>query len=157
MLRRFYRSAAVAGAAALLLALASGCSSSIPSYTLPVVKAQSGDSNSSLQGAYAFRFQGFESGDQHIVANGLLTFDGNGNITGGSEQRTEDGIEFQFSLSGTYAVNSDGTGTLSITFAPNSVDTWNMVLADAGKRAEIVSIEPNNFIGGALSGELIKQ
>ncbi len=83
--------------------------------------------------------------------------DGNGNITSGNERRTEEGgFEFQFPVTGSYAVNADGTGTLTMRF-DGRVDTWSIVLVAAGQKVKLVSIEPNNFLAGTILGEMEKQ
>lgn len=120
--------------------------------------AQTGQSNASLNGAYGFSFSGFENNGRYIVAVGRIVFDGSGTITGGVERRTETGgFETEFALSGTYAVNSDGTGTVTMVFFGGSVDTWKIVLTAGGQRVKMVSIEPNNFLFGAMVGEMEKQ
>ena len=149
---------AVSGLSLVSLAALIACGSggiSVP--TLPVVHAAPGTSNSTLQGAYIFSFSGFERGD-YLVAVGTINFDGNGKITGGSQTRTEQGgFEHTFSLSGTYAVNSDGTGTISMQFFGSSIDTWSIAVLNSGQKLRMVNIEPNNFLNGALVGEMEKQ
>ena len=138
--------------------LLTGCGGSGGIFLPQPVNAQVGLSNASLTGAYGFSFSGFENNGRYIVAVGRLVFDGNGTITGGIERRTETGgLETEFALSGTYAVNPDGTGTISMVFFGGSVDTWKIVLVGGGQRVKMVSIEPNNFLFGAMVGELEKQ
>jgi hypothetical protein len=90
-----------------------------------------GFTNHSLSGPYTFRAQAFtvdEGGDEGgINFAGLLTFNGVGGIsavdiqvTGGDDSDTD-----QFDCgaitsieSGTYTVNSDGTGSLNVEFNP---------------------------------------
>ncbi len=139
-----------------LLPLA-GCSRGMGSpFSDGVTHAQGPFNNAALQGPYAFSFSGVESHGSHIVAVGRLVLDGNGNITSGSERRTEDGSEFVFTITGTYSVNTDGTGTLAMRF-DGSVDTWSIVLSAQGQFVKMVNIEPNNFLNGALVGEMEKQ
>lgn len=134
-----------------------GCGSGINVPGGPVVHANGGTNNGTLLGAYIFSFSGFE-GNNYEVAVGTINFDGNGNITGGTEKRTEQGgFEATFSLSGTYAVNSDGTGTISMKFFSGSIDTWTIAVQGSGQKIKMVSIEPNNFLNGAFVGEMEKQ
>lgn len=121
-----------------------------------VVNAQGPFTNASLQGAYAYSFNGRESDGDFVVAVGRLVLDGNGNITSGTQRRTEQGIEFQFPVTGSYSVNADGTGTLTMRFN-GSVDTWGIVVVANGQKVKMISIEPNNFLFGAISGEMEKQ
>jgi hypothetical protein len=106
-----------------------------------------GFSNASLQGNYVVSFQGWISGGGGTVTGtslapqngtGLLIADGQGNFTGtetanilynsggvptspsacgGSSSSPSDTI-CSYNLTGTYSVNSDGTGTTSATATP---------------------------------------
>lgn len=123
----------------------------------PVVHAAPGTNNATLLGSYIFSFSGFE-GNNYVVAAGTINFDGAGKITGGSQTRSEQGgFQQTFALSGTYAVNADGTGTISMQFFGTSVDTWSIAVQSTGQKLRMVSVEPNNFINGALVGEMEKQ
>lgn len=133
------------------------CSGGIGAPMVPSVHAAPGTNNSTLQGTYIFTFSGFE-GNNYLVAVGTITFDGNGKISGGSETRTEQGgFQGTFALSGTYAVNADGTGTISMQFFGSSIDTWSIAVLNSGQKLRMISIEPNNFVNGALVGEMEKQ
>jgi len=150
---RHKKSIAILGLAFLIACGSGGIS--LPS--VPTVHAAPGPNNSTLQGAYIFSFSGFE-GNNYLVAVGTINFDGNGKITSGSQTRTEQGgFEHTFSLSGTYAVGSDGTGTISMQFFGSSIDTWSIAVLNSGQKLRIASIEPNNFLNGALMGEMEKQ
>ncbi|MFQ5927324.1 MAG: hypothetical protein ACE5MH_07815 [Terriglobia bacterium] len=141
--------------AALCLASLAGCGGggSAP-LGGEVVNAQGPFTNASLLGSYGYSFGGFESGGNFVAAVGHLVLDGNGNITNGSQRRTEQGgFEFQFTITGNYTVNPDGTGTLTMIF-DGSVDTWSLVLVAGGQKVKLVSIEPNNFLFGAIAGEM---
>jgi hypothetical protein len=139
------------------LAALSACSGGINVPTIPVVHAAPSPNNSTLQGTYIFSFSGFE-GANYLVAVGTITFDGNGGITAGSQTRTEQGgFQHTFTLSGNYAVNSDGTGTISMQFFGSSIDTWSIAVLSSGQKLRMASIEPNNFLNGALAGEMEKQ
>jgi hypothetical protein len=140
-----------------LMAVLSGCGSGVNVPSVPVVHAAPGTNNSTLQGTYIFSFSGFE-GNNYVVAAGTITFDGAGKITGGTQRRTEQGgFQQTFSLSGTYGVNADGTGTISMQFFGSSIDTWSIAALNNGQKLRMVSIEPNNFLNGALIGEMEKQ
>jgi len=91
-----------------------------------------------LRGSYSFRlvpatsfapfYDGTNGKDSGVVAAprqdilrvGTLRFDGLGNFTGHTIATTDDGLTtvvIDFNFSGTYIVNIDGTGTLSVTAA----------------------------------------
>ena len=70
-----------------------------------------GFSNSSLHGNYVFSVHGFNSSSSFAVS-GLFTADGSGNISSGIRDTVNDagGQNLGESITGTYAVNSDGRG-----------------------------------------------
>lgn len=100
-------------------------------------------SNKSLKGTYSFRlapatgFAPFYDGTagkpdsgvataprQDILRVGVFTADGAGNLTGRTIATTDDGlttIKIDFMWTGTYTVNTDGTGTLSINPDDNEI------------------------------------
>ena len=103
-------------------------------------------SKTSLKGTYSFRFvpatsfAPFISGSdaagaprQDILRVGVFTADGKGNLTGGHTiATTDDGLTtviIDFKWTGTYTVNSDGTGTLIIE-GPSAGDIKTCVTGD---------------------------
>jgi hypothetical protein len=115
---------AVAGAAALALAACGGGSSGGSVINPQPVQAQSTFSASSLSGTYAISFIGasVSSGSIAELDNGIGTIqlDGGGNIVGGSIVGYGSGGTCTFSLSGTYAVQPTGSGSLSLTVSPSA-------------------------------------
>jgi hypothetical protein len=88
------------------LALCAGTGSSKP--------GSFGFSLRSFSGTYAASFQG------GVAGTGTLTADGAGNVTAGTET-VNDGTNICVgTLTGTYTVNSSGTGTLTIIFTTTS-------------------------------------
>jgi hypothetical protein len=101
----------------LLLALC-GCSTNGSSGAIQTVSAQTTTyTNSSVSGTYVLEMPDFQSD-----ATGQITADGNGNLSGGSlNYYVETGITAPFtwtsctqSISGTYNIQSNGNGTLSM-------------------------------------------
>jgi hypothetical protein len=72
--------------------------------------AKAGFSAASFRGTYAATFNGTIAGTGTVIA------DGGGNITGGTETVNDGTNSCVGSLSGSYTVNPDGTGTLTIDF-----------------------------------------
>src|SRR5579862_9356386 len=76
-------------------------------------------SNASFKGSYVFQIHGFisQSGSAYREV-GVITADGNGNITAGSDSANTIGaggaIQNASSLTGTYSVANDGTGNVTI-------------------------------------------
>jgi hypothetical protein len=72
--------------------------------------AKSGFSLKSVRGAYATTIHGT------VDATGTLIADGAGNITGGTETVNDGTNACVGSITGSYTVNPDGTGTLTVHF-----------------------------------------
>ena len=84
--------------------------------------AAGANNNGLLNGQYSFQFNGFDA-DGAVMMAGTLTADGAGNIAAGAEvSNRNSGIVKGASLSGCYAIGSDGRGTLELTstFGPNN-------------------------------------
>jgi len=77
---------------------------------IPTATPILGFSDGNFHGTYIYYFQGTQDGV------GVLTADGNGNIISGSETVSDGTNVCNGSLSGTYSVNLDGTGTLTLSF-----------------------------------------
>jgi hypothetical protein len=82
---------------------------------LSVIIAPPGNNDAELSGQYAFLFQGFDAGGPVALAGSFLA-DGKGNLTGGIEDinRTT-GVTASLAFSGTYLVNADNRGTMTLT------------------------------------------
>ncbi len=111
---------------AVVLVGAIGCANS-PSAVL--AQSNSPYSNASLAGNYAVNFTeayGYSSGgggNTYGTDIGTISFDGNGNISGGTINRL-----FPFALAtctatptGTYSINSSGAGSASLTFSASGL------------------------------------
>jgi len=69
---------------------------------------------SSVTGDFVFYIAGFDASGNFYGAAGVVALDGNGNVTAGEEDlnNTGTGASVGDTLLGTYAVNSDGQGTM---------------------------------------------
>jgi hypothetical protein len=107
----------------LLLVLSACSSGSSGGQNSGTVLAQSGYTNASLTGTYAFSIVApFNGGGPFYDEVGTITFDGNGHITGGSGTAYFTGTPSactSTNLSGTYSVQTSGAGngTLSDTLS----------------------------------------
>ncbi len=74
-------------------------------------------SNASLKGNYVFTLSGIDVNGFTFYAAGVVTADGNGNITGGEGDWNDASTGYFEStgITGTYSVDGDGRGTLNIT------------------------------------------
>jgi len=87
--------------------------------------AQTGTSfsNASFSGTYAFGFKGLESANAPYSTAGVVTSDGNGHITGGSQDIDNAGTvsgELDITVTG-YTVASNGRGTTTLTTSSGGV------------------------------------
>src|SRR5438105_1477714 len=95
---------------------------------------------------------------QDILRVGVITFDGSGGVTGRTLSTTDNGqstVVKDFNFSGTYTMNPDGTGTLSIAptvaTADEGPETYSFVLNKGGvnRPATVDLAETDNTGGGA--------
>ena len=88
--------------------------------------------NSQLKGTYAFLVSGFGAGGQYAIA-GSLVADGGGNITSGV---IDDPINALLGSAlpgaGTYQINSNGLGTISITPSAGGTRVFQLALMPTG-------------------------
>ena len=97
----------------------------VPVLAGDVFRMQPAPSNASLAGSYAFTLGG-SAGGGPFVAGGVLTADGNGNVTGGAEDLNSNGTIVQnLATTGNYAIASSGRGTLTLN---NSAGASNFVV-----------------------------
>jgi hypothetical protein len=95
-----------------------------------------------------------------VVGNGLLTSDGAGNVTGNIVINDSAGNFCPGSISGTYTVNGDGTGGLSVNYTPAATGTVG-ICNPLSETAVIVSEHRVNVAqtntGMAVLGNLVRQ
>ena len=121
---------------------------------VPVVQAQSGCSNGSLQGSYGFQLKGTIVGLGPIGGVARLTFDGAGNFTQ-TDNVTINGFPIVPNRpgSGTYNVNADCTGTQTLNSGGQVIHT-TFVIAENGKEVFDVVTDPQlviTSVGEAVS------
>jgi hypothetical protein len=111
----------------------------------------------SFQGSYALSFAGKTGGGNPDAGVGVLASDGVKNVTG-LVTENKNGIVCHFTLTGSYTVNANGTGNITIIVAPagascpGSTKEAASVLFDAGNGVAFV-----NTSGGVLLGSFNKQ
>ena len=115
---------------------------------VPVVQAQSGCSNGSLQGSYGFQIKGTIVGFGPIGGVARLTFDGAGYFTQ-TDNVTVSGFPIVPNRpgSGTYDVNADCTGMQTLNSGDQVIHT-KFVIAENGKEVFDVVTDPNLVITG---------
>ena len=126
---------AVAVSGALLILLPAFRQSSL------VVHAKSGCSAATLKGKYATTFSGFlvDNGNQPFYGEGVVTFDGTGNLSG-PLNFSENGVPtLDAPYTATYTVNSDCTGVANGT---NGSDSFAFVIVEHGAQVLATDITP---------------
>ena len=104
------------------------------------VLAQSAYATASLSGTYSVNELGVTGTEQHDGA-GTLTFDGNGHYTGTVTDYYIGSSACKFTITGTYTVSSDGSGTANSTSkavdpstgCTDTTGTFNLGLAQQGQ------------------------
>ena len=140
--------------ATLAVAAVIGLGATFPGGTLPKVHAQEeflhACSAATLNGRYGLTFSGYSttgavpaltSASIPVAGGGLVTFDGNGNLSA-SETVNLGGLILPVNVPGTYTVNSDCTGTFITT--PNA--QLNLVILRKGREIQAVNTVPGNVI-----------
>ena len=128
------------------LALALGASSGAS----PAVAA-AGCSNHSLHGSYGAAISGsiFNNGSEvaDLAGAGQLTFDGEGKLVG-TETDSTNGQISSVTITGTYTVNVDCTGTATLVNSNGRTDHVNIVLVDNGRQFAFVDTDPGVVLAG---------
>ncbi len=138
--------------AVLVVSLSAACGGGGSSNQLPLPPPAGNFSNASLKGQYAFSMSGRElcAGLGSFFARaGSFTADGNGNITGGVEDvNTCIGVVTLQFTGGTYSMQADGRGTLSLI---NSTGTTNYSISlSSSAQGFIVQTDPASTSSGSF-------
>jgi hypothetical protein len=110
------------------------------------------DECTNLEGSYGFSRNGTAgSGTISAAAVGVLVFDGAGNVSG-HDTTSVNGNIIRRTFSGTYTVNPDCTGSITITFitgTPGRVSASDFVIVDGGKGLLLINTNPGEVIVGS--------
>ena len=100
--------------------------------------------NQNLKGSYSFSLHGFlgKSSCKPIGVTGVLSFDGSGNVTGGSmTMRIQDQKPWSMTIqkSSSYTIKPDGTGAMNLWFlsSVSGKGRWELAIA-VGKNGDRV-------------------
>ena len=104
-----------------------------------------------LNGSYAFEFNGFNSNGNAVSIAGSFTADGNGNITNGVEDVNAIGASPQNqSFTGSYTVSGTNQGRLTFSSLPGS-PIYSFSINDAGSHGRLIEFDSSGTRGsGAL-------
>ncbi len=108
---------------------------------------------SSLKGAFGYRFSGFvydNLGYMYILnAVGRMVSDGAGNLTG-SDTYSFDGNVGKRQYTGTYTINEDCTGSLTLTPGSGSAFHADIVIVNNGNEVEVVQSDASYIVSGTM-------
>jgi hypothetical protein len=114
---------------------------------------------SNLEGSYGFSRSGTAgSGAISAAAVGVLVFDGAGNVTG-HDTTSVNGNIIRRTFSGTYTMNPDCTGSMTVTFltgTPGRVSPSDFVIVDDGKGLLLINTNAGEIILGSARRQFRK-
>jgi hypothetical protein len=117
------------------------------------VRATEGCTNHSLRGAYGFASDGQAFGPSgteiaEIAAAGRIVFDGHGRLTG-QETESLNGVITMPSLSGTYTVLPDCTGTATVHNGQTA--HLRFMLVEGGQEVNVIGTDPGVVAAGQIT------
>jgi hypothetical protein len=98
-------------------------------------------SNATLVGNYGFTVTGVNSTGALSAAVGQLTADGKGNVTGIFSNSTAGVISSNVSLTGTYSVKTNCTGTITLTPSGGTATNFSVVVVSNGGQFELTETD----------------
>jgi hypothetical protein len=104
-------------------------------------------SNTSLKGQYAYQLTGVDTAANFREA-GVFTADGNGNITGGTDDFAEGTTITTGSSTGSYTISNDGTGVVAISISDGRALQLAVTLVNTSKVYLMVT-QTFDFANGA--------
>ena len=112
-------------------------------------------SNSSFNGNSVFNLTGLNSSGASVVAVGLLATDGAGNLTSTSvfDENNAGSILSQQSLAGTYSIQSNGTGSVSVTSANSPASSFVLYTITTNK-AFLLDISSSDALTGLVEPQV---
>lgn len=103
-------------------------------------------SNATLNDRYGFHVIALHSNGQPFAIAGYYKFNGDGTMAG-SDTVSEGSpdVVHPRNYTGTYQVNTDGTGTLQLNINPSFQPTANFVIVEKGEAVELIFAVPGNM------------
>jgi hypothetical protein len=105
-------------------------------------------SNASLKGSYVYQVHGFDTTGFPYREVGVFTADGNGNVTGGSDDSS--GSTTGTTVSGNYSIATDGTGFINLNTSLGQI-SWAITLSSTSKFS---LIEADSFANAGGTADL---
>ncbi|MEO8029135.1 MAG: hypothetical protein ABI823_21825 [Bryobacteraceae bacterium] len=112
----------------------------------------SGCDATTLNSAYGYVQNGFAYDSRSYLyvhaSNGRNVGDGNGNLTG-SDTINFDGTVYRRTITGTYTLNADCTGTINLAYSDNTGATADIVVVNDGKTVNVNQTDPDFINSGS--------
>ena len=116
------------------------------------VHAQTGCDATTLTGAYGYNMSGSYYDNQsnwNVIADtGRIVADGAGNLTGTSSFMNDAYSFTRRTLTGTYTLNSDCTGSAKITYSDKEVAGLDIVVVNNGKEVNMIQTDTAVIFNG---------
>ena len=120
------------------------------------------NTTAALSGPYAFSFSGYNNGSPVVMAGSFIA-DGNGNITSGvlDINNASSGPQLQVPLTGTYSIQANGLGTMTLTPQVGSPLVFSVAISNKGitgttRNGNLILRDPANP-GSYGSGVIVVQ
>jgi hypothetical protein len=99
---------------------------------------------------YSLEAAGMVSGVGQVAVAGQLKLNGTGSITGTESLSLNGTIHSAVAVSGTYQINSDCTGSATVTPSGMSTMHMNLQIVNAGKELMLIETDANTIVAGTL-------
>ena len=115
-------------------------------------------SDASVKGSYGFltSLTTANASTNQFAMVGVMSFDGAGNVTGSYTSISHDAV-LSGSLAGTYSVNSNGTGTITLTSGSTAQFTITLFGTAAGVSHNLELLQINDTSNEIISGTAVLQ
>jgi hypothetical protein len=116
--------------------------------TVPPMHAQPTCTDASLHGSYGYSFDGTVIGIGPAAGSGVITFDGEGNLSG-ADTLSLNGTIIPRTLTGTYAVQANCTGSVTLEVSTGDIFHLEFVIVDSGRELRFIQTDAGTVITGA--------
>jgi hypothetical protein len=120
-----------------------------------VIGGASTCTNANVVGSYGYTLSGWifaTAGSYPFADAGSLTFDGKENISGTSTYSLDGTIQPR-TLTGTYSVNTNCTGTATVTDSLGNITHLNLTVVANGQSMQFVQTDSNTVISGSATAQ----
>jgi hypothetical protein len=116
--------------------------------TVPPMHAQPTCTDASLHGSYGYSFDGTVIGIGPAAGSGVITFDGEGNLSG-ADTLSLNGTIIPRTLTGTYAVQANCTGSVTLEVSTGDIFHLAFVIVDSRRELRFIQTDAGTVITGA--------